>query len=164
MRYCTALLETARQLASNTQSIVAHSDANRAVSTAYCAVFSCLAEIVANRLAGEIGAAGVNKKAWVKAYRSLDHQAARDAFLRAANLAEIAESGDIKTAATLFQRLQTARETADYDPSDPFTPDQASALIFEAQWVIEALSTAHPDILGVIVVEIVARTKQRQTS
>lgn len=157
-----ALLETARRLVAVSQKDASETDANRAVSTAYYAVFAHLAGIVADKIAGRVDVDGLNGKAWVRAYRSVDHKPMRDAFLRAVGLTELDTFKGLKAAASAFQRLQTARESADYDPMDNFSPDQARALILEAQFVVDELSNASPEALGVIVVEIILRTKQRQ--
>jgi uncharacterized protein (UPF0332 family) len=161
---CKDLLETARKLASAMSRDTSKSDANRAVSSAYYAAFACLATIVANSLAGQLSLEGLNKRAWVRAYRSIDHKSARDAFLSATSLEEFKDLGDLKAAAIAFQRLQTARESADYDPLDNFSPDQARALILEAEFVVDQLQNADPQSIGILVVEIVLRSKQRQST
>jgi uncharacterized protein (UPF0332 family) len=163
MSHFNDLLDTARRLVALTSKDASNSDANRAVSTAYYAAFSCLATFVADSLAGKLDEEGANRRAWVRAYRSIDHKPARDSFLSATRLDEFEGLTDLKAAAIAFQRLQTARESADYDPLDDFSIDEARALIVEAQFVIDQLQQADPQLIGVIVVEIVLRNKQRQS-
>jgi uncharacterized protein (UPF0332 family) len=161
MAYCDDLLKTARKLAGKPNQKTRSSDANRAVSTAYYAVFDCIAAIVADRVAGKRIGNQTNTSAWVKIYRSLDHRAVRDAILRAVQQGEMLDYDNLQKTAVMFQRLQSARESADYDPLLQFTSEQARALIAEAEFAISAFKSSAPAALGPMVAEIILRNKQR---
>ncbi len=134
------LIETARTLAG-----VRHtrperprqSDLRRAVSTAYYAVFHALAQQNADLLVGSTGAVR-SERAWVQAYRAIDHKGARTACKDARSLGFPA---GIVTFAETFIALQKRREDADYDPTSRLTKAEALAAIEEAQTAIEALKT-----------------------
>jgi hypothetical protein len=83
---------------------------NRAVSTAYYALFHALAELCARELIG-------NYRPWKPfrlIYRSLDHAGTRRVFERAAGTAE--SSAPVLDIGRAFILLQSERHKADYDP------------------------------------------------
>lgn len=87
-----------------------HVGRNRAVSTAYYAVFHRLARLCAIELAG----LRPSRDAYHHVYRSIDHSAAKTTFKRV--LADGAASQMMKTVAGIFIDLQGRRHEADYDP------------------------------------------------
>ena len=67
-------IETARHLTTSSSGRPRQSDLRRAVSTAYYALFHCLAICCANMLVGGPGASR-SEAAWRQAYRALNHGA-----------------------------------------------------------------------------------------
>lgn len=120
------LLGTARRLAQASPSRPRQSDLNRAISTAYYALFHAVARSNADRLVGT----GVNRsnKAWVQAYRALDHGSGKTACQQVPSLGF---SPGLVIVAQAFTALQEARHKADYDPD--FRPSRRDALAAVAQ-------------------------------
>lgn len=86
----------------------------RAVSTAYYALFHCLANCCADTLVGGPGS-GRSEPAWHQAYRALQHGTARS---RCNNRGMIQRFPvEIQNFAQQFTYMQRSREDADYDPS-----------------------------------------------
>lgn len=83
----------------------------RAVSTAYYAMFHCLALCCADLL---VGSAGSNRSepAWRQAYRALEHGAARQRCNRTAIIQKFPE--EIREFADRFVGMQQKRHQADY--------------------------------------------------
>ena len=115
------LLETARDLAGG----LSPSQANhrRAVSTAYYALFHCLAENCADMLVGETGS-GRSEPAWLQAYRALEHGRAKERCQRKDFIHRFPLQ--IQGFAENFAAMQGKRQTADYDPSESF--DQSGVI------------------------------------
>ncbi len=105
------LIATALRLAKGGVGRPRRSDLERAVSSAYYALFHAVAEDAASLLVGS----GPNRpdKAWAQVYRALDHGAARNAC---SNVRRLGFPAEIEFAADAFVRLQEARHGADYDP------------------------------------------------
>ena len=104
----------------------------RAVSTAYYALFHCLARTCADSLAGSTGTVG-NRPMWRRVYRALEH---RQAKTRCENVPtgfpeEMREFGQT------FADLQSKRHLADYDPDHPVRKSQAIADIDDVRMVID---------------------------
>lgn len=131
---------SARRLASASASTPTESDLRRAVSTAYYAVFTELAELCADHLAGsEFGRR--DDENWRRVFRSLDHGRLR-AVIR--EEPEVFKSG-IAVFAETFERLKGLRHTADYDPAPfPFDLDEVHGLLDDAE-TARALLKVCPD-------------------
>ena len=86
-------------------------DLCRAVSTAYYAMFHCLARTCADRLAGRAGTVG-NRPMWRRAYRAPEHNQAR---ARCENMPSSFPDG-VRQFGRVFAILQSKRHFADYDP------------------------------------------------
>ncbi|MBH0619310.1 hypothetical protein I3A86_24725, partial [Salmonella enterica] len=87
---------------------------NRAVSTAYYALFHALAGECVTRLVGSPR----SPRYWeivTPVHRAIDHGAAKRIFEKLAR--DRATSRDLKTLAEIFVELQSARHSADYDPA-----------------------------------------------
>ena len=91
-------------------------DLRRAISTAYYALFHCLATCCANTLVGGPGS-NRNIRAWNRMYRSLDHGVARR---RCEHRDIIAFPMAIQDFASEFADTQDMRHTADYAPDAEF--------------------------------------------
>ena len=112
------LLETARILALfDRRGSPRQSNLRRAASTAYYAMFHCLARCVADSF---VGGAGANRSelAWRQAYRSLEHSPAKNRCQNVTRMKKFPRA--IREFAGLFPIMQTIRHEADYDPHAKF--------------------------------------------
>ena len=111
----------------------------RAVSTAYYAMFHCLARVCADRLATSRGAP-LRPRTRQNVYRALLHnrarQRCRDERLLAAYPAVIREF------AHGFAQLQTERQSADYDPTVVIGNSEAEKNVEYAARLIRAFENA----------------------
>jgi len=111
----------------------------RAVSSAYYALFHCLARTSADLLVGGAGAEK-SKNAWRQVYRALEHGSAKaacsDRLVIASFPAQIADFGNT------FVSLQIKRHEADYDPFARLTKSVVVEDIASARRVIGAFSVA----------------------
>lgn len=115
------LVKTSRDLARVSSGRPREANLRRAVSTAYYAMFHCLAECCANLL---VGGSGSNRSqpAWNQTYRALDHGNARRRCESQNLIARFPI--DIQDFANLFVDMQAKRHSADYDPDSSFSmPD-----------------------------------------
>ena len=115
------LVKTSRELAQVSRGRPREANLRRAVSTAYYAMFHCLAESCANLLVGGQGSER-SQHAWNQAYRALDHGQAR----RRCRNQDIINRfpSEIQDFANLFVEMQAKRHSADYAPDATFTmPD-----------------------------------------
>ena len=101
------LIEAARTLAESDGAPPTQARLRRAVSTAYYAMFHCLAASAADLFIGT-----VRNAAWHRAYRALEHGRARSACLRGQVMREF--PAEIRDFAEVFVVLQKARQQADY--------------------------------------------------
>ena len=103
------LIATAHGLTDLSRRRPTQANLRRAVSTAYYAVFHCLARTAADTL---IGRGRVDAWAWHQVYRALDHTAARRACRNMGVIQEFPHA--IQRFADTFVALQKARHQADY--------------------------------------------------
>ena len=101
------LIETARSLTEISPRRPSQANLRRAVSTAYYAMFHCLAGCAANLIIGR-----TRKLAWHQTYRALEHGKARNACEDRGALA--AFPPEMCNFADMFVALQKARQQADY--------------------------------------------------
>ena len=101
------LMETARGLTRLSPRRPSQANLRRAVSTAYYALFHCLAACAANSLIGR-----ARDAAWHQTYRALEHGKARSACQDQRALAAFPQ--DLRDFAALFTALQKSRQQADY--------------------------------------------------
>ena len=110
-------IATARDLAAGTTGRrPRQTNLRRAVSTAYYALFHCLADCCADML---VGGPGANRSApaWRQTYRALQHGTVRQ---RCSNPIIERFPGEIQAFAGRFIDMQRKRESADYDPDGTF--------------------------------------------
>ena len=107
-------------------------DLCRAVSTAYYALFHCLAHTCADRLAGHAGTVG-NRPMWRRVYRALEHRQART---RCANMPSSFPEG-VQEFGQAFSVLQSKRHFADYDPDFRVGKSEVTAAINDARTAID---------------------------
>ena len=92
----------------------------RAVSTAYYAMFHCLAAICADLLVGGEGSER-SEPAWRQVYRALEHGPARQRCNRPAMVQKF--PAEIQDFAEKFVLMQQKRHQADYGPECVFDKD-----------------------------------------
>ena len=108
----------------------------RAVSTAYYALFHCLARCCADTLVGKNARM---THAWKLTYRALDHGRARSACGRTGTMRMF--PARIRRFANLFADLQRERRHADYDPSTTFFKSDVLDRIEDARTTVRNFET-----------------------
>lgn len=114
-------ITTAQRLATASQrGRPLETDLRRSISTAYYALFHCLANCCADTI---VGGAGSNRsrRAWNQAYRALDHGLARRRCIDRNMIARFPV--DIQKFGEFFVFMQRLRHLADYDPDAKDTLD-----------------------------------------
>ena len=101
------LIETARRLVQAGATQPPQADLRRAVSTAYYALFHCLAAAAANLLTGSD-----RSPEWHQVYRALEHGKARSACQQQGAMRTFPMA--VQRFAKVFIELQKARQKADY--------------------------------------------------
>ena len=137
------LLNTADELVSGATGSTRPRQSNlrRAVSTAYYAMFHCLASCCANSFIGSTNA-DRSEPAWRQVYRALEHGLAKD---KCKNKGFIKASGfpqEIVDFANAFVALQEKRNLADYDPSARFAKLEVQREITQARAMIAGFQAA----------------------
>jgi uncharacterized protein (UPF0332 family) len=132
LAYYDDLLNSADKLLGNSRGRPQFSNCNRAVSTAYYAIFDLICRSCADRVCGPIVAGQRPSAHWVQVYRCLDHSSIKKKLL------DIPSDNPTFAHVSLpFKKLQEARHSADYDPSRQFSKAEAEALISEARVAIQ---------------------------
>jgi uncharacterized protein (UPF0332 family) len=131
------LIDTAYRLLNITWKHPRQNDLKRAVSTAYFAMFECLARQCADTLVGT----GKSRSdgAWRQAFRALDHGFAKQACGR---VEKLGFPDNIVHFANIFVRLQEERHRADYDPSARYDRIEVMLMLWYAAEAIHALRKA----------------------
>ena len=126
-----SLIQASRDLVESANPDDPHnSHYRRAISTAYYALFHCLAESSANLLAGE-DPANRSRRAWRQTYRALNHGSVRNRSYRREFKTEFPQ--DIQDFAKVFVEIRDKRNSADYDPAEPFSKSDAQNAIGDAE-------------------------------
>lgn len=129
---------------------------NRAVSTAYYALFHALAGECVARTVGSPR----STRYWeivVPIHRSLEHGAARRVFDRL--LKDRTTPDILKQIGGAFLDLQSARHSADYDPSSRRSRGQALDLIAEARQAMDALRSMPKEDRLILVVQLITKPR-----
>ena len=129
------LIETAVGLTELSRRRPAQSNLRRAVSTAYYAVFHCLARAIADTLMGKR-----HSDAWHRAYRSLGRADAKKACQNKQAMKEF--PAEIRDFAGTLIDLQKARERADYALEGQYYKLDVLAAIDRAKTAIAKLDRA----------------------
>ena len=135
-------VRTARELAGSAMvGRPPETDLRRAVSTAYYALFHCVAACCANMLVGGASAAR-SQPAWRQAYRALQHATARKRCENNNVLTRFPV--EVQDLANLFVDMQKKRHRADYDPDPSFSWSRLSVMqdIDETEDAIRRFSRA----------------------
>ena len=130
-------IATARRLADTPRGRPRQTDLRRAVSTAYYAMFHCLAICCADTLVGGVGS-NRNEQAWRRTYRALQHGVARRRCLRQREIADF--PGPVQAFAGAFVHTQEMRHEADYNPHAEFTKSDVIRIIARAEDAISDFS------------------------
>ena len=136
----TDFIATARELADTTRvGRPRETNLRRAVSTAYYALFHCLAACCADTVVGGIGS-NRNMRAWYRTYRALEHGIVRNRCLHrdTANF-----PGAIQAFANVFVAMQGRRHDADYAPDVTFTKAEVVRDIARAADAISSFSSVN---------------------
>ena len=123
------LLQIAADLAEINPRRPRRADLCRAVSTAYYALFHCLARSCADSLAGRAG----SRRMWRRVYRALEH---RQAKVRCEHVpSEFPDA--VRRFGRTFVMLQGKRHYADYDPDRPVRKSDVVMDISHARTAID---------------------------
>ena len=133
------LLNVAEDLASTRGRKPRQSNLRRAVSTAYYAMFHCLAKCCADTLVGGRSADRSNA-AWRQTYRALEHGHAKNSCKNRSIIEKFPQ--EIEDFANTFVSLQEKRHSADYDPLAQFTKLEVKSDISSARKAIERFQSA----------------------
>jgi uncharacterized protein (UPF0332 family) len=109
----------------------------RAVSAGYYAVFHALCWSNANLLAGT--GAGRPERAWMQAYRAIDHGQAKS---RCKDSRSKGFPDQIQAFADAFVALQEHRHRADYSPDRHFTKQEAVEIVGLAKAAVATIKSA----------------------
>ncbi len=131
-------LNTAETLLATGRGRPLETDLRRSVSTAYYAVFHCMAGCCADLPVGRGNAR--RTEAWRRTYRALSHRQAREACGRERELAAL--TPPLRDFARLFVELQVERHGADYDPAWIGLKQDIADRIANARTVIERFEAA----------------------
>ena len=131
------LIELARSIAQNPlPDDPHHTHLRRATSSAYYAMFHCLAESCASLIAGAYPD-DVSESAWTQAYRALDHSMVPNKTKNINSQIFNGFSPAIKNFAAKLVDLKAKREIADYNPTETFTYADVTADINDAAAAID---------------------------
>ena len=109
------------------------SDLRRAISSAYYAMFHCLARSNADMLVGTTSAQR-SDEAWHQVYRALVHGDAKERCLASKVISKFPR--EIQDFANHFVTMQTKRHEADYDPDAAYYKSGVQTDIAVAEAVI----------------------------
>ncbi len=133
------LIEAARVLAESGIDRPTQASLRRAVSTAYYAMFHCLAATAADLFVGQ-----QRTPAWHRIYRALEHGRVRNACREARPMRQFPL--EIRNFAKTFVELQIARQRADYALHlAAYTKSDVLVYIASAEWAIGELDQADID-------------------
>jgi uncharacterized protein (UPF0332 family) len=134
-------LATALRLARASKNKPRQADLRRAVSTAYYAVFTCLAAACADCLVGKTTVKR-SSTSWARVFRSLEHKAAKATLNR---LASDPAQHSISRFSILLNALQEQRHSADYDPLSRIARSEAILAVDQATQAINDLDSLSDD-------------------
>jgi hypothetical protein len=161
MPYSKDLIKTASRLVGGERSRPKASDCNRAVSTAYYAVFDHLCRVVANRIVPLERHNSTPSDIWINVYRSVDHNKAKAKFEAISRSPSLNKSDHYSNFALTFITLQNARKEADYLPTKEYGKTEAETLIDQAKRAIYNLDHLTKDEVLELVVGLVVRLSGR---
>lgn len=161
MAYSSDLIRSAARLLGGPRSKPKASDCNRAVSTAYYAVFDHLCKLVANRIAPPEDKNSAASETWINVYRSIDHVKVKVLCETISRSTDRIESVHFNNFASAYILLQNARKEADYLPTKDYDRNEAETLINLAKSAIVHLDSLTKAEVSEIVVGLVVRLSGR---
>lgn len=132
------------------------SNLRRAVSTAYYAMFHCLAHCCATTLVGGPNA-DRSEPAWRQAYRALEHGQVKRSCANKDLLSKFPQ--EIQDFASEFVSMQAKRHLADYDPFSTFAKLEVQTQIATARSMIEGFQTVPVKHRRAFAVYVLFRTR-----
>ena len=147
------LISTARCLVGPGAPQPTQADLRRAVSTAYYALFHCLAAAAADLLTG-----GDRVPEWHQVYRALEHGKARIACQQQGVMR--AFPTEIRDFAEVFVDLQKARQQADYALDGEYSKLDVRAMINAVEDAIERFEQANARHRRGFVVHVLFKRRQ----
>ena len=130
------LIETARRLAESGAALPTQADLRRAVSTAYYALFHCLAATAADLLTGS----SRGSPEWHQVYRALEHGKVRGACQQQDVMRTFPT--EVRTFGDTFIDLQKVRQQADYAHEGEYSKPDALDAISTVEDVINEFEQA----------------------
>ena len=150
------LIELAEQILQIGASKRRQATINRAISTAYYALFHALAAECVARTVG----VPRSPRYWqtvTPIHRALDHGSTRKVFER---LVRDSTTPDLlKQVGDTFLDLQSARHSADSDPSSRYSRQKAADLIAEARQAMDALRALPREDRLILAVQLITRPR-----
>ncbi|GIU66293.1 hypothetical protein [Candidatus Phycosocius spiralis] len=161
MPYSKDLIKSASRLVGGERGRPKASDCNRAVSTAYYAVFDHLCRSVANRIVPLERDNSMPSETWINVYRSIDHVRVKANFEAISRSSNRNRSDHYSNFALTFITLQNARKEADYLPTKEYGKTEAETLIDQAKRAIYNLDHITKHEVSEIVVGLVVKLSGR---
>ena len=148
------LLQIATDLAEINTRRPRRADLCRAVSTAYYALFHCLARTCADSLAGRSRSVG-NRPMWRRVYRALEHGRARTRCENAPSWfpEEVREFG------RMFATQQDRRHFADYDPDYPVRKSDVIADIESVRTAIDRFLATSASVRRDVAIHVLMKVR-----
>ena len=148
------LLQIATDLAEINTRRPRRADLCRAVSTAYYALFRCLARTCADSLAGRSRSVG-NRPMWRRVYRALEHGRARTRCENASSWfpEEVREFG------RMFATQQDRRHFADYDPDYPVRKSDVIADIESVRTAIDRFLATSASVRRDVAIHVLMKVR-----
>lgn len=131
-----------------------HVGRNRAISTAYSAVFHRLARLCAVELAG----LQPSRSAYQHIYRSIEHTAATTLFKKL--LKDPVASEPLKIVASIFIDLQAKRHEADYDPFFYVNRREVAPVIRDAETALNNIEQLVNSEKKLLAARLIGRTRR----
>ena len=148
------LMETARRLTESGTPQPTQADLRRAVSTAYYALFHCLAGAAADLLTGS----SRRGPEWHQVYRALEHGKARSACQRQGAMRTFPM--EVRTFGDTFIDLQKARQQADYAHEGEYSKPDVLDMISTVEDVINEFEQADNRHRRSFVVHVLFKRRQ----
>ena len=148
------LLQLATDLAEINTRRPRRADLCRAVSTAYYALFHCLAGSCADSLAGRSRSVG-NRPMWRRVYGALEH---RQAKTRCESVPPSFPQ-EMHDFGQTFAALQSKRHLADYDPDYPIRKSDVVADIDDARTAIDGFLAAQANVRRDFAIHILMKVR-----
>ncbi len=129
---------------------------NRAISTAYYALFHALAGECVARTVGSPRSA----RYWeivTPVHRSIEHASAKRVFERAVR--DRTSSAELRRLGEAFIALQSARHSADYDPGCRYSRQDALDFTIQARLSIEALRSMPKEDRLLLAVQLITKPR-----